>query len=171
VFTEADLNLPYEVAIAHPDDIARVVGRRLPAELFKFVPWGRRLLAVREPPAMRYGSIIIPASVRADQQKSVGWILSAGPDVGKSDPSGRTPAGIAPAPGIHLLLRCVLFGKYVGTPFLVNEKESQEVVDLYGGDPGDQKYLNPYILLTDADILGEVLDEALGQPPTTTQKE
>ena len=145
------------IAIAHPDDAAAVVGRRLPDDLFKFVPWGRRLIVVREPPELTYGSIIIPASVRSDQQKSVGWVISAGPDVGFADLSGRTPAGLSPVNATEILLRKVLFGKYAGTPFLV--QDAKDVDDLY--QDRDQKHLNPYILMTDADILGEILPEPI----------
>ena len=144
-------------AIAHPDDAAKAIGRRLPDDLFKFVPWGRRLIVVREPPELTYGRIIIPASVRTDQQKSVGWVISAGPDVGGPDNSGRTPAGVSPVGPEDILLRKILFGKYSGTPFLVRELEQDRVTDLY--KDRDSQLLNPYVLMTDADILGELLPE------------
>lgn len=122
-------------------DMERIVGEPLPAELFTIVPWGHRLIVVREKPIeTTAGGIIIPET--AKQQLTTGWVVSIGDRVGCDDSFATAYAGLSPFhPPEGLIGQRVTFAKYAGTA-LFPKAESI----------GGTSYESRFTLLTDGDI-------------------
>lgn len=51
----------------------------VPPSVWRFHPWGSRVVLMRTPQVTRQGSIVIPDS--AQRQNAVGWVLTVGPEV------------------------------------------------------------------------------------------
>lgn len=131
------LSLP---VIADQKRFERHIGRKLPADLFKFAPWGHKMVVVREVPVRRIGNIHVPEV--AVEKLAEGWVLSAGPDVGFG--------GVCPYPRERLIGCNVVFGKYAGDDISVTT-----------ADPlVDKEEESLYTIIRDSDIWGTV-----GDPP------
>ncbi len=127
--------------VGNPEKLEQIVGRPIPREIFEFIPWGRRLVVLREEALrMTGGGLHIPDT--AQQPLAQGWVISCGHLVGDAaTPAG--PCGGAPLLGTELIGRKVLFGKYAGTT-------------LQTGDPLENEWEGQFVLLTDGDLWGEV---------------
>ena len=126
--------------------IEAACGHPIPDEVWSFVPWGRRVVVVRERPEQLYrGKIIIPATAQVDLTQ--GWVVSAGHMVG-TDPMPGAP-GASPIPPRLLVGRKVLFGKFAGTNFNAEADSSM----------GDGHERAGYVILRDEDLYGELLAE------------
>lgn len=130
-------------------------GHPIPDDVWAFVPWGRRLVVVRESPEQLYrGKIIIPPTAQVELTQ--GWVVSAGPLVGTAtQPGAAGPSHFGPA---DLVERKVLFGKYAGTNFSAEPVSGEAGVDASAG----------YVILRDEDLYGELLAEPT--QPTTTRE-
>lgn len=128
-------------AVAERSSMEKLVGEPLPAELFTVVPWGHRLVVVREKPIeTTQGGIIIPKP--AQRQIDTGWVVAIGDRVGAEDAFSVTYPGVAPIqPPEALLGMKVTFAKYGGQALFPKQ-------DSVGG----AGYESRYVLLTDGDI-------------------
>ena len=130
--------------IANKSRLEAHIGMLLPADLFKFAPWGNRILVVREPAIRKIGEIIVPEV--AVEKLAEGWVLSAGPDVGTDCPYSP-----------ERLIGCkVVFGKYAGDNLdvttkdpLVDQEQAElfsimRISDIWGtvGDPPEKSVLD-----------------------------
>jgi co-chaperonin GroES (HSP10) len=130
--------------IANQKKFESLVGRKLPAEIFSFAPWGHRLVVLRETPHETMGSLYIPKI--AQEQLAEGWVLSVGGWVGKDHASFL---GVCPYPRERLIGCKVIFGKYQG-----------DNINVDTNDPDKQKQVEGFVILLDNDIWGTV-----GEPP------
>lgn len=130
--------------IANKSRLEAHIGRLLPEDLFKFAPWGTRIIVVREVPIRKIGEIHVPEM--AVEKLAEGWVLSAGPGVGAECPYSA-----------ERLVGCkVVFGKYMGDDLGVTTKDplvDQEdqglftimrISDVWGtvGDPPEESVLD-----------------------------
>ena len=130
-------------------------GHPIPDDVWRFVPWGRRVVVVREEPAKLYkGLIEIPTTVQT--MMTQGWVVSAGHLVG-TDPQPGAP-GASPIPPEAIVGRKVLFGKYAGTPISPDD------------DPSSNVQTSSYVILRDEDLYGELMTEP-AQPAAVSAKE
>jgi co-chaperonin GroES (HSP10) len=123
--------------IADKSKLEKHIGRLLPDDLFKFAPWGNRIVVVREVPVRKVGSIHVPEV--AVEKLAEGWVLSAGPHLGASPLT------------VERLIGCkVVFGKYAGDNIGVTTKDPLV----------DQEEEGLYTIIRDTDMWGTV-----GEPP------
>jgi co-chaperonin GroES (HSP10) len=129
--------------IATKDFMDKVTGRNLPAKVFSFRPWGRRMLVVREESPDKMGSVWIPET--AKEPLATGWVLSVGPMVGTRPQGGHPDENFGGwmGPRGHLIGMKVIFGMYAGQAFKV-------------GDVRETSYETDYVVLNDLDIWGDV---------------
>ena len=135
--------------IGNRADLSRIVNDRdeegnlvlLPEELFELVPWGHRLLIVREKPiAVTPGGIIIPEP--AKREMTTGWVVSIGDRVGVDDSFSTAYPGISPFnPPEGLIGQRVTFAKHAGQALFPKR-------DSIGGTG----YESRFTLMTDGDI-------------------
>lgn len=113
----------------------------LPAELFEIVPWGHRLVIVREKPVeATAGGIVIPQTARRDL--TTGWVVSIGDRVGLDDGYATAYPGLSPfSPPEGLIGQRVTFAKYGGTALFLKEESI-----------GGTGYESRFTLMTDGDI-------------------
>jgi chaperonin GroES len=139
-WTEHEAQMQLLPMIANQAKLEAIVGRKLPDDLFKFAPWGHRLIVVREEPVRKVGQIHVPEV--AVEKLAEGWVLSVGHLVNQDM--------AAPLSKERLLGCKVVFGKYAGDNIGVTTKDplvDQEQEDLFS-------------ILRDTDIWGTV-----GEPP------
>jgi len=129
--------------IANKEWLERIIGRLLPTDpdLWSFFPLGRRIVVVcEEAQEATTGGIIIPDQAR--ERPAVGWVLSAGPDVGvvytENDP------GYWPFSNVDLLGTKVVFGKYAGYPL--------EIGDI--AENSEDPFKAEFVVITDKEIWG-----------------
>ena len=130
--------------IANKSRLEAHIGMLLPEDLFKFAPWGNRIIVVREPAIRKIGEIIVPEV--AVEKLAEGWVLSAGPTVSAECPYSA-----------ERLIGCkVVFAKYAGDNLDVTTKDplvDQEkaglfsimrIGDVWGtvGDPPEKSVLD-----------------------------
>ena len=126
-----------------------VVGHPIPADIWTFVPWGHRLVVVREDPAeTSAGGIIIPSVAKRPYTR--GWVISAGHQVG--EPSVHYP-NACPLHGSDLIGRKVMFGNFAGTVL---------APDTEFGPRGTHEGM--YVVLYDADLFGELINNKPEEP-------
>ncbi len=139
-----DTTLPRarQPVIARQDWMEKLVGEPLPEELFTVVPWGHRLIVVRDKPIeTTKGGIIVPTT--AQREMDTGWVVSIGDRVGDNDVFAATYPGVSPFfPAEELVGKRVTFGKYAGAPLFARR-------DTIGGTG----YESRFVILTDGDIL------------------
>lgn len=135
-------------------DAQRVVGRRLPDELFEMDQlWGRRILVVREIGDTQYGRIYIPQNQQAP--KSSGWVIAAGPLVGTPAPGAP---GWSPFYADELILKRVLFGSFAGVelPVVEDPRKKSDAEFAAGVEAGEEEQPHavdrPYIIIQDLDV-------------------
>ncbi len=121
-------------------ELEKLIGKEIPDDVWKFLPLGRRLVVLRDPPEHKVGLIYIPDN--ATEPLSTGVVISAGPWV------GREGTGLGNFDAIMYVAEEAvghrfLFGKYAGTPLHQTSYESEE--------------FSEYILMQEMDIQGEVL--------------
>lgn len=127
--------------IAERTSFERIVGEQLPAELFTIVPWGHRMIVVRERPIETTpGGVVIPKT--AQRELETGWVVSIGDRVGLEDSFAATYPGLSPfSPPETLIGTRVTFGKYAGAPLFPRR-------DTIGGTG----YESRFVILTDGDV-------------------
>jgi co-chaperonin GroES (HSP10) len=126
--------------VATKASMEALIGEPLPDELFTIVPWGHRLIVVREKPiATTAGGIIIPET--AKRQLDTGWVVSVGDRVGEMDSFTSVYPGVCPMPPEKLLGTRVTFAKHAGSALFPKQ-------DTAGGTG----YESRFVLLTDGDI-------------------
>lgn len=157
IYDDVDLtqrhSSPWRVTRAEAEAVAN---RKLPKELFEFVPWGRRMLLVREAPEATYGKLYIPQSVQDSNSKAFGWVIAAGELVGA--PDSRLPLGFSVYGPSEILLRKLAFGRHAGISYSVTEDPSEAYVNEQYDTAGVRgKPLHPYLIMTDGDIIGEIV--------------
>jgi co-chaperonin GroES (HSP10) len=128
-------------AVAEKASLEAVLGEELPAELFTIVPWGHRIVVVREKPIeTTQGGIIIPKP--AQRQLDTGWVVSIGDRVGEIDAHSSVYAGVCPiSPPEALLGMKVTFAKFGGQALFPR-----------GDSVGGTGYESRFVLLSDGDI-------------------
>lgn len=133
------------------DEAEAIVGRALPEEAFTFVPFGHRVVIVREEPVkVTPAGIVIPDS--ALEYLCVGWVIAAGHLVGQ--PRSDTPHW-CPLDGGDLLGQKVLFGTFAGSGLLLG-------TDTIGGA---SRYDSAITVLNDGDIWGTIKAPQVGDQP------
>lgn len=145
--SQGDLYVP-TCWFAAREVLEKVVGHPIPDDVWEFVPWGHRLVVVREEPAEMRGSIIIPDVARKPYTR--GWVISAGHQVGT--PSAHFPHA-CPLAGNDLVGRKVMFGAFAGTVLQP---------DVEFGVRGSHE--GKYVILTDADLFGELIEPTKENP-------
>jgi co-chaperonin GroES (HSP10) len=126
--------------------LEEVVGHPIPPDVWEFIPWGHRLVVVREEAAEVRGHIIIPDIAKRPYTR--GWVISAGHQVGF--PSHHFVHGCPVRPA-DLVGRKVMFGAFAGT---VLEP------DVEFGARGTHE--GKYVILNDADLFGELVPPVQG---------
>lgn len=130
-----------EAWFANRPEIEAACGHEIPDDIWEFVPFGRRVIVVRETPADLYaGVIVIPKT--AQSQMTQGWVIAAGQLVGMPRADGQH---VSPLAARLLVGRKVLFGAYAGIPFRVDT------------DPETRAQQGSYMILNDGDLQGELL--------------
>lgn len=128
---------------ANREVLEAIVGHPIPPDVWEFVPWGHRLVVVREDAAdVSPGGIIIPST--AKPQYTRGWVVSAGHQVGWESPHFPNTC---PLPPWALVGRKVMFGNFAGTALQP---------DTEFGPRGT--HTGKYVILSDADLFGELID-------------
>lgn len=132
-----------------------LIGRRLPDALFSIVPWGHRLVVLREPPIEQIGRIAIPDAHQRPQNR--GYVVSIGDRVGLSRPGEH---GCPYPDPRHLIAQRVFFNNYAGTFLALPDEEDPDfeaVKDRYRlrGMPKGGDFLSPYLILEEREVLGE----------------
>lgn len=137
------------------DQAEAVIGRKLPTELFQFVPLGHRIVVVREKPKTMHGKLHIPA--RSQTARAAGWVVAVGPDVGKGIPNW---VGRWPWPREQLLGAHIVFGAYAGQALMIDSDSTlDEWVEEAGGTGHTMDdYLSPFKLMTDNELWGLIND-------------
>lgn len=140
--TRAPATRGRQPVIAQQDWIEKLVGESLPEELFTTVPWGHRLIVVRDRPIeTTKGGIIVPTT--AQREMDTGWVVSIGDRVGDDDAFAATYPGVSPfVPPEELVGMRVTFGKYAGAALFQRK-------DTVGGT----SYESRFVILTDGDIM------------------
>ena len=153
---EAPIEIELAPAKASKEQAEKVVGRKLPDELFDMDQlWGRRVLVAAESPESTYGRLVIPKSIQKKGAKTSGWVIACGPLVGTPAPG---MPGWSPFYADELILKRVLFGSVVGVELPVMEdpgkKTDSEFAEwIEAGEAGAGEVLaRPYIIMTDCDI-------------------
>jgi hypothetical protein len=131
----------YSALVADPAALEAAVGRALPADLYTFRPWGRRLLVVREEAPDAIKGIWIPDNIK--EPPAVGWVAACGPLVGTPPPGMEAHFGGWMRDPVDLLCKKVVFGKYAGQALLL-------------GDRRETSFESDYVVLDDLDVWGEV---------------
>lgn len=141
--------------------LPKIIFDGIPPEVWKFVPWGHRVLVLRTPMVTKHGSIHIPDV--AKRENTVGWVLSVGRAI--TEPDHKLP-DIAPLAGIteyaslkqtwgpasdtlHLVGEVVIFSQWAGKPLRTSAYEDTER-QLDGN--------SPLLVLSVGDIWGPYLD-------------
>lgn len=122
-------------------DLAALLGRELPPEVWDQQLTGHRLLVVPEPVSERIAGGLLwkPRSVqkRQELEMGAGWVLSVGPCVGQ--PGAPHPVGLLCTQPADLLGAHVVFKQYSGTNLRISEE--------------DTEFEGNLICLTDRDVL------------------
>jgi co-chaperonin GroES (HSP10) len=134
---------------ANREVLEAIVGHPIPPDVWEFVPWGHRLVVVREEAAdVSAGGIIIPSMAKRPYTR--GWVISAGHQVGL--PSAHYP-NACPLAGSDLVGRKVMFGNFAGTVL---------APDTEFGPRGTHE--GRYVILSDADLFGELTPTTRKEP-------
>ena len=131
---------------ADPTRFERLFGEAIHPAIASFVPFGRRLVVMREEPLRMYAGVIhIPEN--AVEIPARGWVIAVGNSVGSPWDPGAPVLGIVPLSPVQLLGCKVLFGMYAGQALLT-------------GDTGEDAYTSRYMILDEGSVWGVV-----GAPP------
>jgi co-chaperonin GroES (HSP10) len=137
------LNIPLR---AHPKLFEEYTGETIHPAIAEFVPFGRRLVVMREAAlAMHSGVIHIPESAR--EVPARGWVIAVGNSIGSTWEPGVPTLGTIPVTSDYLLGCKILFGMYAGQAMLT-------------GDKGEDAYASRYLVLDEGSVWGMV-----GAPP------
>lgn len=127
--------------VATHETMEKIVGEPLPRELAEIVPWGHRLVVVREKPIEESpGGIAIPKT--AQKELSTGWVVAVGDRVGEADGYSATYPGMYPFARETLIGTKVTFGRYAG-------HEIMPKADTIGG----VRYGSRFLVLSEGDVL------------------
>lgn len=121
-------------------------GQEIHPQVLEFMPFGRRLVVMREEPLRMYEGVIhIPD--QAQDLPASGWVISTGNSVGDPWAPGSPPLGNIPLRAVQLLGCKVLFGMYAGQALLT-------------GDKGEDAYRSRYLIIDEGSLWG-----TMGAPP------